>query len=100
MLWFLDASTFIPKSSAEVPEDYDDINRMEFFGFSADGQELIFSELVYDMENGIFYRYADMAELRGRHMCTDPGSPVISADIHVAAETYEYVRSWCVDGKA
>ena len=47
---------------------------MEFFGFSDDGQELIFSESVYDMENGIFYRYEDLDEFSGLHMCTAPGS--------------------------
>ena len=99
VLWFLDASTFIPKSSAEVPEEYDDISRMEFFGFSDDGQELIFSESVYDMENGIFYRYEDLDEFGGRHMCTAPGSPVISADIDLNSENYDYVLSWWVDGK-
>ena len=90
---------FYTKSSAEVPEDYDDISRMEFFGFSADGQELIFSESVYDMENGIFLQNEDLDEFGGRHMCTAPGSPVISADIDLNSENYDYVLSWWVDGK-
>ena len=32
-------------------------------------------------------------------MCTAPGSPVISADIDLNSENYDYVLSWWVDGK-
>ena len=101
MLWFLDASTLVPRSSAEVPEEYNDIRGMEFFGFSADEQKLIFSESVYDIGNDRFYRYEDLDEHGGLHMCTAPkaaGSPVFSADIDLD-EDYNYVLSWWVDGE-